>query len=267
MKKIDVTEYTITTDKFPKSFTGYKFIVLSDLHSNDYRINLHKVNDIIKDEKPDAVLIAGDMINGKAKEDISDTANYLIALAKNFPVFYANGNHEYRLKLHADVYGEKYYEYRDFLTEAGVVFLEDETVFLEKDDTRLALSGLEIDSVFYGKFPPVMGDGLIYKHLGDPAESSFNLLIAHNPDYFMNYAKWGADLIVAGHVHGGIIRLPKLGGVIATNSLKPFPYFDGGLYEYENSSMVVGRGIGTHTINIRINNHPEVVVLKILAKN
>ena len=67
LKKLDVTEYIIETDKFKKNFTGFKFVMLSDLHSNVYNINLHDVNDIIKAEHPDAVLIAGDMFNSKKK--------------------------------------------------------------------------------------------------------------------------------------------------------------------------------------------------------
>ncbi len=264
MKKPEVSEYTVYTDKIPQTSEGFKFIMMSDLHSNDYKVDLHMVNEIIKDEKPDAVLLAGDMINGTFKDDVSDVANYLTALAKHYQVFYGIGNHEYKMKL-MDGLNDMYYEFREWMSEAGITFLEDETVFLEKENAVIALSGVEIDSVFYERNSPVMGSGLMDKHLGGANESMFNILLAHNPEYFYNYANWGADLVLSGHLHGGIIRLPKLGGLIST-SFKLFPHYDEGMYEMEGRHMIVSRGLGTHTIKIRINNRPELVVVKVLAK-
>ena len=97
MKKFDITEYVIRTDKLCEEFSGYKFVLLSDLHSNSYKINLHEVNKVIHGEKPDAVLIAGDMFNGSIKDDVTDVMNFLIALAKRYQIFYALGNHEYKM--------------------------------------------------------------------------------------------------------------------------------------------------------------------------
>ena len=71
---------------------------------------------------------------------------------------------------------------------------------------------------------------------------------------------WGSDLIFAGHMHGGIIRLPFLGGVLSPER-DYFPEYDGGKYELENSTMVVGRGLGNYTINLRIFNRPELMVV------
>lgn len=91
----------------------------------------------------------------------------------------------------------------------GICFLEDETVYLDKGTERIALSGVSIDEVFYNFNHPVMGSGLMEKHLGVADRKMFNLLLAHNPEYFINYAKWGADLTLSGHVHGGIVRIGK----------------------------------------------------------
>ena len=267
MKKIDFNEYTIETDKLPKDSAGYKFIVMSDLHSNSYGIDLHYVNRIVRRVKPDAVLIAGDMFNGIVHDDPSDVLNYLAVLAGHFPVFFALGNHEYRMKLYEDTYGSRFYDIRDYLSEAGVVFLEDETVILDKDGARLALTGVEIDSAFYSKFrKTAMGSGLMEKHLGPADRNIYNILLAHNPEYFHRYAGWGADLTISGHNHGGMIRVPGIGGIFSPK-LTLMPEYDWGMYEKDGSMMLVGKGMGAHSVKIRINNRPELIQLKILAKN
>lgn len=266
MKKIDISEYIIESDKFKKEFEGLKLVLLSDLHSNEYGINLHEVNRIIKNEKPDAIMITGDMFNGKVDDDVADVINFIIALSKRYQIFYALGNHEYRMKMNPDIYGNRYEQIYSFLYEAGVCILEDETVFLEKNQEIIALSGIEIDSIFYTFKPPVMGKGLVDKHLGDADKSKFNILLAHNPEYFKNYAMWGADLTLSGHIHGGIVRIPGVGGIISTTK-KIVPRFDGGLYKTKTGKhLIISRGLGTHTVKLRINNNPEVVIVKILAK-
>ncbi len=267
MKKIDFTEYTIETDKLPEGFPGFKFIVMCDLHSNDYGIDLHYINHIIKKSAPDAILIAGDMFNGSVRDNPADVINYLATLAGHFPVFFALGNHEYRMKLYEDTYGSRFYDIRDYLTEAGVVFLEDETIILDKDDAKTALSGVEIDSVFYGRFKKTaMGSGLMDKHLGLADRSMYNILLAHNPEYFTNYADWGADLTISGHFHGGMVRIPGIGGLVSPR-LSLIPQYDCGMYFHNDSLMLLGRGLGAHSPKIRINNRPELIQLKILAKN
>ncbi len=98
------------------------------------------------------------------------------------------------------------------------------------------------------------------KILGEPRTDACQILIAHNPLYFEEYAAWGADVVVSGHVHGGIMRLPVLGGVLSPN-LSLFPKYDGGRFELGRAVMILSRGIGTHTIPLRIFNPAELVVL------
>lgn len=87
-------------------------------------------------------------------------------------------------------------------------------------------------------------------------------MIAHNPEYFEAYAGWGADLTVSGHVHGGVMRLPFLGGVISPR-LTLFPKYDGGMFERNGRFMVVSRGLGTHTLPIRIFNPGELIMIEL----
>ena len=265
MKKFEISEYIVTTDKFKKNFSGYKFAVISDVHSNVYKVDLMGVYEAICSANVDAVLMCGDIFNGKADDDITEAMDFVKKLQNKLQVFMAFGNHEYRLAMNPEVYGDKIWQIIDELTECGVAILSDETVILEKDNEKLALSGLEIDGIFYKKRPPVMGEGLVKMHLGDAKEDVFQLLMAHHPRYFKNYADWGADLVLSGHAHGGTIRLFGKKGIIGTD-FRLFPKYCGGMYEEFGSKMIVSRGLGTHTIKVRIGNRPELIMVKILAK-
>ena len=98
--------------------------------------------------------------------------------------------------------------------------------------------------------------------IGTPDAESFNLLLAHDPDFFPSYDAWGAELTLSGHVHGGILRIPGIGGVIAP-SLELFPKYDGGYFQGKQGAMVISRGIGVHTLPVRFFNPGEVVVIRL----
>ena len=137
--------------------------------------------------------------------------------------------------------------------------LENERIILPA--YNMEICGAEIGREYYGKFKTKkMPVSYMEKLLGKVAENTFTLLIAHNPDYFETYASWGADLTVSGHVHGGLMVLPLLGGVISP-SLKLFPKYDGGEFRDGKHTMILGRGLGTHTLPIRIFNPGELVVI------
>jgi hypothetical protein len=82
--------------------------------------------------------------------------------------------------------------------------------------------------------------------------------MAHNPEYFEEYVTWGADLIFSGHVHGGMVRLPFLGGAVSP-MIHFFPKYDKGLFENSNRYMILSGGLGNHTYKFRVNNLPEIV--------
>lgn len=108
----------------------------------------------------------------------------------------------------------------------GVVLLENGNVLLP--DVGIRIFGAEIDMDYYKKLSRrEMKVSYLNSLLGRPSSDEYNILIAHNPDYFKAYAAWGADLVLSGHVHGGIMRLPVLGGVLSP-SLRLFPRYDGG---------------------------------------
>ena len=99
--------------------------------------------------------------------------------------------------------------------------------------------------------------------LGKADKGEYQILLAHNPAFFPAYKEWGADLTVSGHLHGGIIRIPGLGGVI-TPQFVLFPKYSGEMTVEGNQAIAVSRGLGTHTINLRFLNYAEVVVIDLI---
>lgn len=236
-------------------------ILLSDLHNKSFGKNNEKLLAAIEALRPDMILIAGDMYTSAKGGDIRTAGELAGTLAAKYPVYYGNGNHEHKTRLYPEYFGSMYQEFADGIKEAGVRQLVNEKVYLP--GFNMDIYGLEIGREYYGKFKSMqMEVPYLEELLGKPDPSRFSVLIAHNPDYFKTYAGWGADLVVSGHVHGGLMRLPLLGGVISP-TIKLFPAYDGGEYREADSTMILGRGLGTHTLPIRIFNPGELVVIEL----
>ena len=249
-----VQSYHITSPKLNKKM---RFVVLADLHGRSFGKNNQKLLDKISELKPDGILIAGDMITAKPGKKFDDTVAFICKLAKEYPVYYGSGNHEYRMGIYPEKYGTMSQEYETAITGNKLVRLHTGSVVLE--ESNICVSGIEIDRVFYKKWKAPSMDGKYVKEkLGEPDKDRFGILIAHNPSYFPAYAEYGADLVLSGHVHGGIAKLPILGGVISP-ALRLFPKYDGGRFEEKDSIMILSRGLGTHTIPVRFLNPGELV--------
>ncbi len=183
------------------------------------------------------------------------------ALTKQYPVYYVNGNHEGRLRTKKETFGNAYEDYTSAVRSTGVHLLENSSEELTVQKMKLAVFGYELPDSYYRR-----GDRRelpveeIKQVIGRPKKGRFNILLAHNPAYFPTYVKWGADLTLSGHVHGGIVRLPVLGGMV-NPQLGLFPRYDYGSYDAHGKKMIVGAGLGSHTIRLRINNPPELVLI------
>ena len=251
-----VRDYTVENSKLKKAYT---FVLLSDLHDKAYGRENMELFEAIDAIHPDSVIVAGDMINGRASEDFQNAADLLQQISEKYRVYYGNGNHETRLRLYPDCYGSMYENYMNVLFSMGICPLCNESVYLP--DVNINITGLEMNQYYYKKFGrKPMEDEYLTALMGKPRVDCMQILIAHNPEYFEKYAGWGADLTLAGHIHGGIINLPKLGGVLSP-SFRLFPRYDGGLFEEFDKTMILSRGLGTHTIPVRIFNPGELVVV------
>lgn len=256
-----VRSYDIDTDKISGDYT---MVFLSDLHGYVYGNNNDSLIKAIDDIAPDAVMCAGDMfigtrIHGRIQYEAG--LHVLTELAGRYKVYMANGNHEKKIKTFTKKYGNFYDRYKDTLKRAGVIVLENDSVNIE--NTVIRVTGLDLPLEYFKKIRKRhMDAGYIDRLVGDAFKDKYQILIGHNPQYFPEYAAWGADLSLAGHVHGGIIRLPFLGGVISP-SIALFPKYDGGEFKIGNRRMILSRGLGTHTIHVRMFNPGEVDVIRL----
>ena len=253
--RFHVVEYRLNSDKIKKE---HHFVVLSDLHNKSYGEKNRKLLERIDKLAPEAILIAGDMLTSKPGKSYEVAMDLLKELAKKYPIYYGMGNHETRLFLYPEVYGDMGKDYEKDLNDVSIQLMRNES---REESDNFRIIGLDMKRDYYKRFKKYpMDSGYLRETLGEAQKDKYEILLAHNPDYFEEYAAWGADLVLSGHVHGGIMRLPVLGGVISPK-LVLFPKYDGGHFIRKDAHMVLSRGLGMHTIPIRIFNPAELVLI------
>ncbi len=258
----DTNRYTVSRYTYRNPFIkkDFRAVVLSDLHNKSYGKDNIKLLENIRELSPDIILIAGDMVNGRAHEKTDSTVRFLESLAKEYPVYYENGNHEMRLDLYRDRFGDKYDRYCEALKEAGIQLLVNERVYL--DELGIVIIGSEINKEHYKRMGIVpLKEGELEAQLGKPDEDYCNILLAHNPDFFEDYTEYGADIVFSGHVHGGIVRIPFINKGVLSPNVKFFPKYFEGEYRDKKTTMIVSRGLGSHTIPFRLFNPGDLVVV------
>lgn len=252
-----VSRITYTNEKLKKAS---RVVVLSDLHNKQYGKENQVLLEAIREAKPDKILIAGDMITAKPGRSMKKTLGFLEALAKEYPVYYGNGNHEQRLKLYPEVYKSMEQELSQALKQCGICVLPNTHVDLLEEG--MSIYGLELERVYYNRRKvPAMEVEYLEQELGKSSSTNCTVLLAHNPDYFETYSDWGADLVLSGHVHGGIARVPVWNKGVISPSIRLFPKYDGGIFRHKQSTMILSRGLGVHTIPVRAFNPGELIVL------
>lgn len=266
MGTIKISHYKIRiSDPQARPVQPYSMVLLADLHNAVFGVHNEELLQAIRGADPKAVLVAGDMIVAKGRRWAADASVELLGeLTRRYPVFYANGNHEDRLDRNREIFGDTYDEYVQEIRSLGVHLLLNARLPMEINRMKTTIYGYRPEWRFYrhGRTPQMRAED-IKAVLGEANKNTFNILLAHHPDYFQAYADWGADLVLSGHLHGGMIRLPGVGGVISPG-WRLFPRYDHGLYMMRDKKMIVSAGLASHTIKLRVNNPPELVVIDIL---
>ena len=258
---IEVDKFTVESKKIPKAFDGFKILQLSDFHSKRFGFGnaylIHKIDEL----SPDIIIMTGDMVS---REDMSLKTFYRLAQAigNRYEVYYTVGNHE--LDINDDELAKMFRTLRHY----GIHILNNEKVPLVRDDAEINLYGM-----WYGLHYYKNANGNYHKHLdfdsaemlrllGKNSTDTYSILMTHNPLDFRIYADWGADLTFSGHVHGGVIRLGRFGGLFSPGRLF-FPEFYEGEYLIGDSKLIVSRGIG----GFRLFNRPAIVLATLKSED
>lgn len=254
-----VSEISISSDRLPIAFSGFRIAQVSDLHNTEFGTDSADLLQLLKKCQPDIIVITGDLIDSR-HTDVEIAIHFTQESVKIAPTYYVTGNHEARCP--------QYQSLKTGLEAAEVVVLEDDAVPLEQNGEWITLLGLADPSFTikgnkYGEVPEMVSAKLHDMHI---QENTYSILLSHRPELFETYAAYGVDLVLSGHAHGGQFRLPFIGGLVAPNQ-GLFPKYDAGLYTGGNTNMIVSRGLGNSIIPVRFNNRPEVVLVELLAKN
>ena len=255
------TRLEVPIRNLPDEFDGFRLVHISDLHNASFGKNNGRLVSRIKKCNPDCVMMTGDFAGGVSFEHPEKGASHRLCLGlKPLPVYVSLGNHELRLAYrHADLLEKQRADVRD----TGCVLLDNSAARIERGGAHINLFGLSLEGARHrGVHPFRIPEGTLDGAL-KPVEGEVNVLLAHVPQFFPQYAEAGYDLVLSGHIHGGIVRIPGLGGMFSPTR-RLFPEYCYGLYERGGTKMFVTAGLGRALIPLRFLCRPEVaeIVLK-----
>lgn len=261
---LTTTEFIIKNEKIPIKFDGYKILHLSDLHSKSFGIKNDKLIEKINLINPEIIVMTGDMVNCN-DTNFDNFFELVKVLVKKYKIYYIVGNHEQNMKkVNKNVI-------IDFLKSNGVKVLDNEKVELVKGDEKINLYGLWCNLRYYSAKTEGVKEDFTLETIEKIMENvemnkeEYNILLAHNPNFIESYAAWGADLTLSGHIHGGMVRIPFIGGVFSPDTLL-FPKYDSGLYNVSGKQLIVSRGLGKGVRGFRFFNRPEINVITLKSK-
>ncbi len=240
-----------------------KVIFFADFHniSNEKYINI--IIEKIKCIDSKKIFICGDLIVGKKGYDNRYAVSFLekILDLNMHEVYFTYGNHESRLVERG--IEEQYYLYNYFeeleKTNERFHLVNNKTIEIQLGGSVVCLSGILFEEAYY--FKKIKPDINVINEKIGMKQDKYTIVMCHNPDFFKYFSEYGADIVLSGHNHGGIVRLPVIGGLVSTSG-KPFPKYSAGIYREKDTKMALTKGLGTHTIKFRLFNKPEIMVLK-----
>lgn len=254
---LELNTYTISSERLPKAFDGYRIAHVSDLHNTEMGKNNEKLLTMLREAEPDIICITGDLIDSR-QTDVEMALQFVKSAMEIAPCYYVTGNHEARVS--------EYDELKVGMEDAGVVIQEEEKTEISLEDGKITLMGVNDPSYqtdyLFGDSETVMRGKLSELH---SKEDGFTVLLSHRPELFEVYTEANVDLVLSGHAHGGQFRLPFVGGLVAPNQ-GLFPKYDAGLYTEENTNMIVSKGIGNSILPFRFNNRPEVILIELQSE-
>lgn len=251
-RRLEVTHWDLDFQNLPAEFDGFRIAHISDLHSESAPCLARA----IADGKPDIIVITGDILH----DDDRPTAGvfaFLEQLLDIAPVYMVSGNH--------DLWNTSLHDFLHRACAAGVHFIDDRMEILERGGAQIAVFGMRDP---FGKAPGVIKKSLSRSVRTLPDYDGFKILLFHRANQFEKIKDLGFDLILSGHMHGGQVRLPGVGGVLPPKSSLVenergvlFPNYCAGVFKSNGTTMLVNRGIGNPMIIPRLFNRPELGIV------
>lgn len=245
---LEISRYEVNSKKLPESFDGFKIVQLSDLHGAEFGEDGMELVDKVGSLEPDMIALTGDFVTDEG--DLAAVEKLAARLTELCPVYFVSGNHEFGSGLAVKV--------RNILERAGVKYLSNEYLTINRGDDEILLGGVEDPLAYADMLSP---DELAQK-MNDAAPDAFKILLGHRNYWMTEYPELPVDLIFCGHAHGGLIRIPGVGGLIGTDR-RLFPDFDAGEYNNGRYTLIVSRGLGNSVPIPRIFNRPEIVCVEL----
>lgn len=238
--------FQVSSSRLPPAFDQLRIVQVSDLHGKEFGKDSKGLLEKISQLKPDLIAVTGDLID--REEQLAMVPPLAEGLAAIAPTFYVTGNHEWAVRRVNDL--------KTLLEDCGVTVLSGEGVIWEREGQTLAIAGVDDPN---GPADQMTGEALREKLTAD-----YTILLSHRDTVF-DYAGWGYDLVLCGHGHGGILRIPLWDRGLLGTDRTLFPLFDGGKYGFASgSTCILSRGLGNNTVPLpafRLFNRPHLPLI------
>ena len=242
---LELTRCTVTNHKLSQSFSGFKIVQLSDFHGAEL---VTDIVETVREQKPDIIALTGDFITDEG--DLPAVEQLVSQLTDICEVYFISGNHDFA--------SGRIAELSDILSSCGVKYLKNEYVTIQRGGESIVLAGVEDPNSWADLEPP---DAFLKKVRAEHPDD-YIVLLGHRNYWMEKYPDLPVELILCGHAHGGIVRIPGVGGLLSTDRTL-FPDYEAGMYDNGNYTMIVSRGLGNSISVPRLMNRPEIVSIEL----
>ncbi|MBS5937009.1 metallophosphoesterase [Clostridium sp.] len=245
ISKFDYNSFIISEE-----FNNFKIVHISDLHNKVFGKEQDKLIEKVEALEPDIIVITGDLID-RRRYNLEKSMYFINSAVEIAPVYYVSGNHE--------AWSGRFSEIEERLIESGVKIIDDSETEIRRGNSSIKLLGLSDPDFLTSDYIDGTDTSKLEENLIRLSEGEeFKILLSHRPELFELYSDNNIDMIFSGHAHGGQIRLPFIGGLIAPDQ-GLFPKYTAGRYTSNTSTMYVSRGLGNSLFPVRVFNRPEII--------